>query len=509
MAANGDTPNQPQVSKQYLHLPKLCFHPCAPTPVSAPQWVAFNQPLAQSLQLPESFWLTEAGLELFSGNQLPSWATPVAQAYAGHQFGHFNPQLGDGRAHLLTELVDTEGKPFDLQLKGSGRTPYARGGDGRSPLGPVLREYIVSEFMHRIGVPTTRALAAVATGEAVYREQAEPGGILTRVASSHLRVGSFQFVMVRADFDALAQLADAAISRHYPELMARSDDDSSECDDGVNRYLALLEAVIARQTQLVAHWMSVGFIHGVMNTDNTSISGDTIDYGPCAFMEAYQGDQVFSFIDKQGRYAYNQQPAIMHWNMARLAESLLPLIDNDKAHATELAKALIDTIPARVETAWLQRMGQKLGLQQAQRDDKPLIEAFLSLLEAQQIDFTLGFRQLSEELTNSATPQALYQDSGNHERFKEWRTRWQQRIQQEPLTNAQITKAMNACNPLYIPRNHLIAHVIERAYAEGDLRPFNDLMTVLSDPYQQREGLQAYATPATSAQQVTRTFCGT
>lgn len=498
-----------QVSNRYLQLPKLCFQPCQPLPVVAPQWVAFNQELARTLALPRDFWLSEIGLGLCSGNALPDWAQPVAQAYAGHQFGHFNPQLGDGRAHLIAELTDHEGQTFDLQLKGSGRTPYSRGGDGRSPLGPVLREYIASEFMHRIGIPTTRALAAVATGELVYRDQAEPGGILTRVAASHLRVGSFEYVMVRGDFEALAELADAAIARHYPQLESRSEDDSSACEDGVNRYLALLDAVIGRQATLVAQWMSVGFIHGVMNTDNTSISGETIDYGPCAFMESYRADQTFSFIDKRGRYAYNQQPAILHWNMARLAEALLPLIDNDKRHATELAVALIDAVPARIEAAWLQEMGRKLGLEHAQASDRPLIEAFLALLESQGIDFTLGFRNLSVELTNQATSQPLYHGDSNGQLFHEWRNRWQQRVQQEAYTIAAIKTRMSATNPLYIPRNHLIAEVIEAAYSTGELAPFNALMEALSEPFIEREEFAQFALPAAAEQQVTTTFCGT
>lgn len=498
-----------QVSNRHLQLPKLCFQPCHPTTVSAPQWVAFNQTLARTLGIPRAYWLSELGLGLCSGNELPDWAQPVAQAYAGHQFGHFNPQLGDGRAHLIAELTDQHDQRFDVQLKGSGRTPYSRGGDGRSPLGPVLREYIVSEFMHRLGIPTTRALAAVATGDLVYRDQAEPGGILTRVAASHLRVGSFEYVMVRGDFDALAELADAAIARHYPQLESYSDEDSSACESGINRYLALLEAVIKRQTTLVAQWMSVGFIHGVMNTDNTSISGETIDYGPCAFMERYRADQVFSFIDKHGRYAYNQQPAILHWNMARFAEALLPLIDNDKQCATALAVALIETVPTRIEAAWLQEMGRKLGLEHADVSDRPLIEEFLALLESQGIDFTLGFRKLSDELSNQAQSQPLYHGTADGQPFHEWRARWQQRVQQEQHSLGAIKAQMNTINPLYIPRNHVIADVIEAAYSTGELAPFNTLMDALSDPFTERAEFTYFALPATADQQVTTTFCGT
>lgn len=510
MTPRKQTSTQPaNVSHSYLRLPKLSYHPCTPTPVSTPQWVAFNQALAEALQLPEEFWLTDAGLDLFSGNQLPDWARCVAQAYAGHQFGHFNPQLGDGRAHLLAELSTADGRTFDVQLKGSGRTPYSRGGDGRAPLGPVLREYIVSEFMQQIGIPTTRALAIVASGEHVYRDRAEPGAILTRVASSYLRVGSFQYAMVRADFDTLAALADAAISRHYPELQLISDEDCSACDKGVNRYFALLEAIIDRQTRLVAQWMGVGFIHGVMNTDNTSISGETIDYGPCAFMEAYRADQAFSYIDKRGRYAYNQQPGIIHWNMARLAEALLPLIDNDKQLAAQRAAGLIESIPARIQTAWLKIMGSKLGLAHVEPSDQPLIEDFLALLETQQIDFTLGFRRLADELTTQSTPQPIYHSDNGEQIFCQWRTRWQQRIQQEARSNAAVYAAMNATNPIYIPRNHLIAEVIQRVYADGDLQPFNRLMDALSAPFTERSELSHYAQPASPPEQITTTFCGT
>lgn len=498
------------IGHSYLNLPRLCYQPSAPSPVSNPQWVAFNQTLASELQLPESYWLTDAGLGLFSGNQLPDWCESVAQAYAGHQFGHFNPQLGDGRAHLLAELHDQQGQVYDLQLKGSGRTPYSRSGDGRSPLGPVLREYLVSEFMHRMQVPTTRALAAVATGESVRRESPEPGAILTRVASSHLRVGSLQYAMVRGDFDTLAALADFAIARHYPELDSYSDEDSSQCiakGDTGNRYLALLEAVAERQARLISQWMGLGFIHGVMNTDNTSISGETIDYGPCAFMEAYQADKKFSFIDQQGRYAYNQQPSILHWNMARLAEALLPLIDNDKRQAVTLATAAIERLPQLIEGHWLSELGRKLGLHQAGREDKPLIEQFLAVLEQGAIDFTLGFRMLAGEVSNHSHPHSIYQT--NAQAFLEWRQAWQQRLQLEPVTLSQLSAQLNSVNPLYIPRNHLIQAVIDSAYSDGDLRPFIALQQALSDPFTQRDGLEAFATPATADAQVTTTFCGT
>lgn len=506
-----------QPTHQFITLPRLCYQPCPPQAVAHPQWIAFNQELAESLALPRELWLSESGANIFSGNTVPAWANPVATAYAGHQFGHFNPQLGDGRALLLCELQHRDGGTYDVQLKGSGVTPYSRNGDGRSPLGPVLREYIVSEFMHQVGVPTTRALAAVASGEAVFREQAEPGAVFTRVASSHLRVGSFQYLMVRGDFDALTALADFAIQRHYPQLAEVSDDDSTttmaEQNQG-NRYLALLDRVIGQQAQLVSQWMSLGFIHGVMNTDNTSISGETIDYGPCAFMETYHADQVFSFIDKQGRYAYNQQPAIAQWNMARFAEALLPLIDNDKHAAIEFATELVNSMPSRIEAQWVSLMGAKLGLANPTLNDKPLIEEFLALLEALDLDFTLGFRLLSSEVSNHSLPNDFYApntepaDAGAAS-FENWRSRWQQRLQLEASTLDDISTRMNTCNPIRIPRNHLIQQVIDAAYNSGDLAPFNQLMAALAEPYTDDNEFSDYALPANPEQSVRRTFCGT
>lgn len=507
-----------QLTHTYLNLPKLCFQPAKPQPVTAPQWVAFNQELAQTLGIPQSLWLTSQGADIFSGNTTPDWAQPVAMAYAGHQFGHFNPQLGDGRALLLCELTGTDAVRYEVQLKGSGVTPYSRNGDGRSPLGPVLREYIVSEFMHRAGVPTTRALAAIATGDAVYREQAEPGAVFTRVARSHLRVGSFQYLTASAHFDALAQLADFAIQHHYPQLSNLSGDDSSECrtEHGQgNRYLAFLEQVIEQQATLVSQWMGLGFIHGVMNTDNTSITGETIDYGPCAFLENYRADQVFSFVDKRGRYAYNQQPSIAHWNMARFAEALLPIIDNDKQHAIELATDLVNRMPQKIEAHWVRLMGRKLGIDAPTLADKPLIEQLLAFLQTQDVDYTLGFRLLSDEVSNHSQPQGIYRHKeGNSAAkpqvdFLAWRQRWQQRLQQETATAPQIQARMCALNPLRIPRNHLIQQVIEAAYQEGDLKPLNQLMAALSDPYSDDPQYQSYTQPATEAQQVSTTFCGT
>lgn len=484
--------NRPAATHSYLDLPALCYQPCSPTAVKAPQWVAFNQPLAESLQIPQALWLSDQGLQYFSGNEVPAWAKPVAQAYAGHQFGHFNPQLGDGRAILLSELTSVTGQRVDIQLKGAGRTPYSRGGDGRSPLGPVLREYIVSEAMHNLGIPTTRALAAVVTGEAVYREQPEPGAIMTRIASSHLRIGSVQFVRAHGSADDLKALLDFTIDRHYSALK-----------DHPARYVALFEAIAERQIELVARWMSVGFIHGVMNTDNTSLSGDTIDYGPCAFMEGYRPTQVFSYIDKRGRYAYNRQPAILQWNLARLAESMLPAIP---AHSIDTMTALVDDIPERFSARWQTVMERKIGLTNSTSEDTGLIRQLLSGFEQGNVDFTLGFRYLTAEIHNQSTPHPMFTEVPD---FHNWRHKWQTRLQHECTDDDAIHLYMNQHNPLRIPRNHRIQEVIEAAYKEGDLRPLHQLQAALENPYDDNDAFDDFSSPAPDEKKVNTTFCGT
>lgn len=482
-------------SHSYLDLPGLCYQRCSPTAVKAPQWVAFNQSLASTLNIPQDFWFTDQGLQLFSGNQLPQWSQPVSQAYAGHQFGHFNPRLGDGRAILLAELNTSDGQRFDIQLKGAGVTPYSRGGDGRSPLGPVIREYIVSEAMHNLGIPTTRALAAVVTGEAAYREQAEPGAILTRAASSHLRIGSVQFVRAHGSVDDLKALADFALERHYAHLI-----------NAKTPYLELLKAIIARQLELVAHWMSIGFIHGVMNTDNTSLSGETIDYGPCALMENYRAEQVFSFIDKRGRYAYNRQPGIIQWNLTRLAESLLPLLEQENKEAVAQVAVILEQIPQQFAALWQQTMSRKLGLTNPDAADTRLIQQLLAGFEQGSIDFTLGFRQLNKELTNLTTPQPIYHSMPH---FTEWRDAWHKRLQQEAASDDHIRQQMDQVNPLRIPRNHRVQAVIDAAYQHGDLRPFQRLQAALASPYEEDEQFSDYTQPAAADETVTTTFCGT
>ncbi|WP_417665073.1 protein adenylyltransferase SelO [Pseudidiomarina sp.] len=480
-------PFRPEHSYQELS-DQLCAS-CEPTAVQAPQWIAFNEALAAELELPENLWLSEQGLQVFSGNQVPEWAKPAALAYAGHQFANFVPQLGDGRALLLSEVVDKHQQRFDIQLKGSGRTPFSRGGDGRSPIGPVLREYTVSEAMHALGVPTTRALAAVATGELVRREQAEPGAILTRVAASHLRVGTAQYVLALKDFELLKNFADYVLQRHYPDAV--SDEQP---------YLMLLRQVMNSQAKLIAKWMSIGFIHGVMNTDNMTLSGETIDYGPCAFMEAYDPATKFSFIDKRGRYAYQNQPAIGLWNIARFAETLLPLLADDPDQAVAIGTAEIEKFQGIYEQYYWQNMSAKIGL--PVETAQPLVTRYLTLMQQQHIDFTLGFRYLGD--SNQDRLQKLFNNSTD---WQAWHADWLTAIGKRDIT-ALKTK-LNTVNPAYIPRNHLVQHVIEAASEQGSLIEFNRLNKALSKPYLERSEFADLMQPAAKEQAVTQTFCGT
>ncbi|WP_108445566.1 protein adenylyltransferase SelO [Halomonas denitrificans] len=487
----------PEFTLRYARLPDRFFLRFDPVPVKAPRLLAFNRPLAEELGFDTAAFDEKSAAEVFSGNAVPTGAEPLAQAYAGHQFGHFNPRLGDGRAVLLGEVTDREGRLRDLQLKGAGCTPFSRGADGRAPLGPVLREYLISEAMHVLGIPTTRALAAVATGERVFRRVPEPGAVLTRVASSHLRVGTFQYFAARGDEEAIRLLADLAIERHYPELAALP---------AQTRYLSLVEAVQARQARLVAGWMGLGFIHGVMNTDNTSISGETIDYGPCAFMEAFDPEQVFSSIDEGGRYAYRNQPWIAQWNLARFAETLIPLIDDDADRAVERATEVIQAYPAQYEAEWLAVMRKKLGLVGEEEGDRELAEAFLEAQKAGRADFTLAFRGLSEAVEEDAPGLLERFDSG--EALREWLPRWRARLARENADPTTIAARLRGTNPLYIPRNHQVEAALAAA-AEGDLTPFETLAEVLATPFEAQPGREAYARPAPAGEAVFRTFCGT
>lgn len=463
----------------YARLPDRFYSALAPTPVLAPDLIAFNAPLAQVLGITSD----DAGEQarVFAGNALPEGAEPLAQLYAGHQFGNFNPQLGDGRAILLGEVVGTDGQRRDIQLKGSGPTPYSRMGDGRAWLGPVLREYVMSEAMHALGIPTTRALAAVRTGESIYREEgALPGAVLTRIAASHLRVGTFQLFAHRGQIDDLRTLTDYAIARHYPDATGPMD---------------LLGRVCAAQADLIAAWMSIGFIHGVMNTDNCAISGETIDYGPCAFMDAYHEGRVFSSIDRSGRYAFGNQPRIAVWNMAQFATALIALFDDTEAAVAE-ATRIVHEMPAQLQAAWLKRFGRKIGIADATPGDQPLIEELLALMQNDGADFTNAFRALSG---NAARDQFTDRTA-----FDAWAARWQERIASEPDPGA----VMDAANPVLIPRTHRIEAMIAAAVA-GDMAPFERLSRALSHPYAADEAFADLRRPPTAEEIVPATFCGT
>lgn len=481
---------------RYATLPEPLWVASQATPVAHPELIAFNAPLARELgahDIPEATTLAE----WFSGNQLPPGAKPGALGYAGHQFGNFVPQLGDGRALLLGEVIDQHGKRRDVQLKGSGRTPFSRGGDGRSPLGPVLREYLVSEFMAAVGIPTTRALAAVTTGERVVRQLPEPGAVFTRVASSHIRVGTFQFIAARQDEAALKDLADHVIERHYPEAAAADDP-----------YMALLEAVVARQAELVARWLSIGFIHGVMNTDNCSLAGETIDYGPCAFMEQFNPQKVYSSIDEGRRYAFANQPAIAQWNLARFAETLLPLIDGEGDALVEKATDAIRHFDTLFNAEQRRLHADKLGLEAESDQAEALMEGLESQMHQGRMDMTATFDALTQYVA-SPSDQSLEDVlalTQNPEALGEWLTQWQ--AAQVASQNADRLAAMQRVNPVVIPRNHRVQEAIDAA-VEGDFTPFHTLLAVVTKPFDDSAEARRLAAPATESEQVLRTFCGT
>ena len=495
-----NTPRFPFDNRLATELPNAGM-PWQPAAAPAPGWLWFNRALATDMGLDADSLAGEAGLAVFAGQVVPEGAQPMAQAYAGHQFGGFSPQLGDGRALLLGELVDRHGQRRDIAFKGSGRTPFSRGGDGKAAVGPVLREVLIGEAMHALGVPTTRALAAVGTGETVYRERPLPGAVLTRVAASHLRVGTLQYFAARRDTHTLRRVADHAIARHDPALTERED-----------RYLALLDAVLERQARLIARWMAVGFIHGVMNTDNMTLSGETIDYGPCAFLEAYDPQTVFSSIDTQGRYAFGNQPGIAHWNLARLAEALLPLIDPQPERAVEQATAVLDRFGPRFDAHWLAVHRAKLGLGDADDDsdaDRALINDYLQGLHRHGVDFTLGFRRLADVLRGE--PVALQVQWGEGvAALNAWLVRWRERLQAQGQPEAVVAQRMDAVNPLYIPRNHLVENALDAATEHGDLRPFEHLLGIVTRPFDERPEDARATLPGTREQtQGYRTFCGT
>ena len=526
----------------YARLPELFYARVRPTPVEAPRLIQLNEPLARELGLDPERLDGAEGVAVLAGNAVAEGSEPLAQAYAGHQFGHFVPQLGDGRANLLGEVVGRDGVPFDIQLKGAGPTPFSRRGDGRAALGPVLREYLLSEAMAVLGVPTTRALAAVATGEPVFRETVLPGAVLCRVAGSHLRVGTFQFFAARGDMEALSTLADYAIARHYPEA-ARTG----------QPYRTLLDGVVSRHAALVAQWLLLGFVHGVMNTDNTSISGETLDYGPCAFLEAYDPATVFSSIDHAGRYAYSNQPLAALWNLTRLAEALLPLLEREAGSeeaGLRSAREALAAFQPQFEAARATGLGRKLGLLTQQDGDAALGQDLLERMAANRVDFTLFFRRLCDvaaarepdalglSVPSSADvrARALFADP---RAYDEWVTGWRARLLQEealvsgrpaaqsavksaarsPVRSGTLPSApsailsraqrMRTVNPAYIPRNHRVQAAIHAAAEQEDLRPFKELLDVVTHPYEDRPGFERYTEPARPEECVTATFCGT
>ncbi len=468
----------------YARLPDVLFTPSEPEPVQAPQLTLFNRPLAQSLGLLVENPETPVWAEIFAGNRIPAGAAPIAQAYAGHQFGHFT-MLGDGRAILLGEQITPEGLRMDVQLKGSGRTVYSRRGDGRAALGPMLREFVISEAMHALGIPTTRSLAVVLTGERVQREQALPGAVLTRIASSHIRVGTFEYAARLGHPGVLEALADHTIRRHYPELF-----------DTENRYVAMLHAAIEHQASLIAKWMNVGFVHGVMNTDNMALSGETIDYGPCAFLDTYDPATVFSSIDHNGRYSYINQPGIAQWNLARLAETLLPLLHPDEEQSILIAQEALEGFTGKFQTFQLAGMRSKLGLYNEEPEDAKLVSDLLEWMHSSRADFTNTFRTLDPENAHAVIPES-------------WTRLWNARLARQPQAPDEVRKKMLVSNPAIIPRNHKVEEALVSATESGNLNKIERLLGVLNDPLAEQPAHSEYSSPPPAGSPAHQTFCGT
>lgn len=500
-------PLQIPFSNAYASLPAHFYARVLPTAVKNPQLIRFNKALAAELGITAEGVSAEELAQIFSGNQLPDGAEPLAMAYSGHQFGHLNPQLGDGRAILLGDVLDQQQIRRDIQLKGAGPTPFSRSGDGRSPLGPALREYILCEAMHALGIPSTRALAVVSSGEKVVRERLEPGAVFTRVAASHIRVGTFQYFALRRDQEALKTLADHVLARHFPDIDSTADD----------RYLQMFRAVCQRQAELIARWMLAGFIHGVMNTDNMTISGETIDYGPCAFMDAYHSETVYSSIDRNGRYAFQNQPAIGQWNLARLAETLLSLFPDEEQTAIEQATAVLHQYADWHQQAWERGMAAKLGFSAVAEGDRERAEALLALLEKGRLDYTLFFRCLCECTAPQADRGRLLslldlpecrRTNALEQELNGWLDQWQHALNSREQDSAAAAQRMRAVNPAIIPRNHRVAAAIHAA-EQGDYAPFNQLLDALAEPYAEHPAFTDYQLPPKPEQQVLKTFCGT
>lgn len=463
---------------------------------NSPKLIKFNDSLAEKLG-PEWVKLkSDNGLLIFSGNEVPKGSQPLSQAYSGHQFGGFSPLLGDGRALLLGEVIDKDNIRRDIQLKGSGRTIFSRGGDGKSSLGPVLREYLISEAMHSLNIPTTRALAAVSTGDSVFREKVLPGGILTRVASSHIRVGTFQYASTSGDIEKIRVLCDYSINRHYKDLFQKKD-----------KYIEFFEAVCDSQINLISKWMGIGFIHGVMNTDNMTISGETIDYGPCAFMDRYDPNTFFSSIDTQGRYAYSNQPLILSWNLARFAETLIPLIDKNEQNAIDILTQKISSIQNKYEKAWLKVMSEKIGITKTQDGDLDLINHLLDIMKNEKADFTLVFRYLADFIVGKEN--LLINLFDNSKKINEWTDIWKNRIEKEGKFDKSLCIKMKKINPLYIPRNHLVENALDEALSKENYKSFHNLLGFITNPYDEIFNSDEYTLPAPITDKPFKTFCGT
>ena len=480
----------------YQNLPQDFFERINPVPVKDPQLIIFNNDLGKSLGIDQKINKKELA-NIFSGNEILKGSSPIALAYAGHQYGNFVNQLGDGRAVLLGEVSTPNQERFDMQLKGSGQTRFSRQGDGRSPLGPVIREYVVSEAMNALGIPSTRSLAAVTTGEKVFREVFLPGGILTRIAKSHIRVGTFEYFAAQKNTENLKTLADYTIKRHFPSLK-----------DVANPYLSLLEIVSERQIELISKWMGVGFIHGVMNTDNTSIVGETIDYGPCAFMDEYNPSTVFSSIDAHGRYAFGNQPLIAQWNMACFANSLLGLIDKDTEKATDKAQKVINNFPNKMSEAMMSVMCKKIGLDSTKPNSKETLTKLLRIMLDNKSDYTLTFRYLSE-IIKGKRDSLFKQQFLEHKQISNWLKEWKELIKDQNLAKKEIALSMESSNPVFIPRNHLIERAIEAAVENNDFSEMKTLLTILSKPYEEQSKYGEYMKPPKPLEVVHQTFCGT
>jgi uncharacterized protein YdiU (UPF0061 family) len=489
----------PAFDNSYARLPEQFYTRQLPVPVSNAGLVRINRSLARELGFDPDWLESQQGVDFIAGNFIPEGTEPIATVYAGHQFGGWNPQLGDGRAILMGEVIAGDGERYDIQLKGSGRTPYSRGGDGRAPLGPVLREYLVSEAMAVLGVPSSRTLGAVTTGEWVNRERRLPGAVLARVAKSHIRIGTIQYFASQKDHEAISMLVEHVRQRHYPQLA-----------DTENNVRSMLDGIIARQANLIALWQSLGFIHGVMNTDNMLLSGETIDYGPCAFMDGFNANTVFSSIDHGGRYAYGNQPHIAHWNLSVLTQSLLTFLDEDPDKALASGQAAINVFPALYEGAFKQQMYLKLGITENNAEKETLVQELLGLMQDERTDFTLTFRFLSDLVDPAnASGGGVAQVFKLPESFEPWIKRWQQALSRDSLTAAERQAAMYAVNPVYIPRNHLVEEAISAAEKHQDFEPFNRLVDILARPYKFDMADVRYAKPPRPEQVVTQTFCGT